>query len=133
VFQGRAVEAFPDVGSGRDDEQWSPVGSRLESANSRRAGPGAHAAAEDDRVVPVLAQRCGEAVEMFGPMREGEGLPTAGQRRNDVRESALPLYRKAVGCTCSSRRWAGVSSDRAPSVPAGGATRVWRIGRVAGR
>ena len=82
--QGRAVEALADVGAGGHDQQWRPAGLGLEPGEGGGAGLGAHAAAQDDRSCPCVAQSCGEPLEVGGPLGEHQAVPPAGQGLGDV-------------------------------------------------
>ena len=54
--QGRAVEAFAGVRAGGHGQERRAAGPQLQAGERRRAALDAHPAAEDNRVVPGLAQ-----------------------------------------------------------------------------
>jgi hypothetical protein len=74
----------PGVGAGGNGQQRRGAGLRLEAGKGRRAGPGAHPAAQHDRVVRSVPEGCGEPVEVAGPLGEYQAVPSPGQCLGDV-------------------------------------------------
>jgi hypothetical protein len=85
-IQGRAVEAFASVRAGGHDQERRSAGLRLQAGQRRRAALGAHPAAEDDRVVPGLAQQAGELFRMAGPVGEDQAVAVLAECGEDVRD-----------------------------------------------
>jgi hypothetical protein len=82
--QRRAVEPFPGVRAGRDSEERWPAGLRGEPGQGGGAVLGAHAALEGDRVVPEVAERTGDRLQVPGPVGEHQAVPALAEGGRDV-------------------------------------------------
>ena len=82
---GLLFEPFAGVRAGGHGQERRPAGVRLQAAQRRRAGLGAHPAAEDDRVVPGLAQQAGEPFRVAGPVGQDQAVAVLAEGGENVR------------------------------------------------
>jgi hypothetical protein len=83
------VEPLPGVRAGRDGEQRQAARLGDESGQGGGTVLGAHAALEDDRVVPEHAQGAGNRLQVVGPVGEDEAVPALGECGGDVGDDLL--------------------------------------------
>src|SRR5690242_19211677 len=83
-IQGWAVEAFASVRAGGHGQERWPAGLRLQAGQRRCAAFGTHPAAENNRVVPGLAQQVGEFFQMAGPVGEDQAVTVLAERGEDI-------------------------------------------------
>src|ERR1035441_2862120 len=74
--QWGAVEAFTGVGPGGHGQQRWLAGLRLETGEGGGPGFGAHSAAQHNRVVALVSQSVGEALEGGGPLGQHQAVPS---------------------------------------------------------
>jgi hypothetical protein len=82
--EGRAVEPFPGIRAGGDDQQRRAAWPGCQARDRRIPAPGAHAAAEDDRVVTGLLEILSELAQIRDPLGEHHAVAASGQGGGDV-------------------------------------------------